>query len=408
MKAKLVLFLSGFLAVAGILVMFNRMVDPQEIYHTISISDSDRTILEYHHRYKPAALLRYKPEFLVIGNSRILYGIPGDHPIFSGHRTFNAAATGLPLTEMAPLITALVDSGSIPERIFLFVDQQTSYIDRLRRPFRPYSLKIGFSLDPRKYYPPDYLFSMTTLKDSINKLFSRHRSGDHACMYRNGFVDYSTNLYPISHLAKYGLRKASEKEFEKHFKGHWVPVKTANLNAAVNSFRSILSAALVHHIRVDVITTPKHQLFTLLAASDFVWRDALVSEVRRVVAHGADVRWWDFGALTSITTSSLSSTSGEADLYYDPSHFTPKVGAEILSVVQAGKTWSESPIGGLLPLAEYQQWKAAYQKRQRDLWKAVLHKAMPDDVDPDIVAAAHDFETTFPNIVPRLYGALYP
>jgi hypothetical protein len=295
--------------------------------------------------FKPYAVVRQRPEVVLLGSSRSNHALDPAHRAFAGQRAYNLSLSGTNVAEIRAMFEHALAQGALRTAVieldigfFAPSAQGTAggfdYADDVhaRHPVRRTlrALQTAWSWDT-------FPLSLRTLRGQHEpfEYTDDGRQGDGVFEYRiatwggvrNTFEGYTARTFPDQ------LALAQR----------W---KTANQSAAglpgMQDLRALLELARAHDVQVYLYVSPEHALGALVERVAFdpvridSWRAALVA-MSDALADESGGRFvvpvWDFSGFSSVTQEPVPApgdASARMGNYWEQSHYRKRVGDWIL------------------------------------------------------------------------------
>lgn len=320
--------------------LFNAFIDPWGLHGPVRIDGvnavkirPERAIGEL----KLARALRHQPDALILGNSRADIGLDPAHDTLAtlAQRPFNLAEPGAALTAQVHQLEALLEAGHRPRLLLVGLELfDLLNAEPLRRThWRPRD-------DLRAQQRATRLQSVITLSALGDSLLTLRAQRDpYAATLRddgfNPLRDYDGMAAREGYAPLFRQRAA---ENARRIGAHRWPSRL-DATADFIALRRLLELADQHDIRVECFTYPYHAhiLGTLHRAGlmDEVaaWKQALADTVHAAAAQGANVRLWDFVAVTPETAEAVPSPGDRRSVtrwYWEGGHFKAALGHRML------------------------------------------------------------------------------
>lgn len=320
--------------------LFNAFIDPWGLHGLVRIDGvntvkirPDRAIGEL----KFARALRHAPDALILGNSRADIGIDPTHGsvVALARRPFNLAEPGARLTAQVHQLEALLATGHRPHLLLVGLEL--------------FDLLNAEPLRRTHWLPRDDLWAqqratrlqsvitLSALGDSLLTLRAQ-RDRYAATLRDDGFNplrDYDGMAAREGYAPLFRQRAA---ENARRIGAHRWPSRL-DATADFIALRRLLELADQHDMRVECFTYPYHAhiLGTLHRAGlmDEVaaWKQALADTIHTAATQGAEVRLWDFVAVTPETAEAVPPPGDLRSVtrwYWEGGHFKAALGHRML------------------------------------------------------------------------------
>lgn len=320
--------------------LFNAFIDPWGLHGLVRIDGvnavkirPERAIGEL----KLARALRHRPDALILGNSRADIGLDPAHDTLTtlAQRPFNLAEPGAALTAQVHQLEALLTAGHRPHLLLVGLE----LFDLLNaEPLRRTDWRPRDDLGAQQRVTRlQSVITLSALGDSLLTLRAQH--DPHAATLRddgfNPLRDYEGMAAREGYAPLFRQRAA---ENARRIGAHRWPSRL-DATADFIALRRLLELADQHDIRVECFTYPYHAhiLGTLHRAGlmDEVaaWKQALADTVHAAAAQGANVRLWDFVAVTPETAEAVPPPGDRHSVthwYWEGGHFKAALGHRML------------------------------------------------------------------------------
>lgn len=320
--------------------LFNAFIDPWGLHGLVRIDGvnavkirPERAIGEL----KLARALRHQPDALILGNSRADIGLDPAHDTLTtlAQRPFNLAEPGAALTAQVHQLEALLEAGHRPRLLLVGLE----LFDLLNaEPLRRTHWRPRDDLQAQQRATRlQSVITLSALGDSLLTL--RAQRDPYAATLRddgfNPLRDYDGMAAREGYAPLFRQRAA---ENARRIGAHRWPSRL-DATADFIALRRLLELADQHDMRVECFTYPYHAhiLGTLHRAGlmDEVaaWKQALADTVHAAAAQGANVRLWDFVAVTPETAEAVPSPGDRRSVtrwYWEGGHFKAALGHRML------------------------------------------------------------------------------
>jgi hypothetical protein len=335
-----------FSAVFGVvlIVFFVFFIDPYNLYGLFKCSgvNAVKPVLpRYVEEIKLTQAIKLKPDTLIFGNSRAEIGLDPEATAFSsrGYAAYNMAIRGASMASSLRQLDYILQKGIKPKRIIIGID----FVD-----FMNASGAVG--LDNQQMAPEntdfpseklfwrfDSLFSMSSVKDSINTLFIQN-DGEAAIMTERGFNPLKEYLAMARNEGYFVLFRQRAEENAKIY------LKKAAGGFDKSGFaylRSMMKNALDAESEVVLIIYPYHaQILTLfeetgLLPSFTLWKRQVVEEAERYATHTGNSRvtvldFSGFGERQCERIPAKGDLRSATQWYWEAGHFKKALGDIVL------------------------------------------------------------------------------
>ena len=325
-RKYLIAFVAIALLLAGLVVVFDRVVDPFWYYRDISIDgfNAIKPKFKNYERYvKPAIVQREQPAALIFGSSDFEVGFDPLHPALRASGTgYNFGMAGESWDKVSCDVQFAISHDAALREIVLGIRPQAM-------PLKDCRAEIDKMEHPEERA---FLFSYDALEASINTVLEQHDgNSSHTA---EGLYFYTRGLA--------GTANRFREVFARYPFCDIKYVNAEGLEAAINSrkpepldlsgLRDIVRKAAAKGIMMKLVLVPHHALFFeqeyQCGIRQLRW-DALSQIVSMVAQEAGDMAGvWDFEGYHQICTEVIT---GKAGIYWqDPLHFNYEFGNMML------------------------------------------------------------------------------
>lgn len=245
-------------AALGLLALMNMLIDPAGAFPDLHLRSLEPFRPRADNRLAKAELAR-RPgwDIVLLGSSRVLSGLPADHPMFRTNRTVNLALPAAVLPELqAALRTVLENNGRPPHMVILGVDYHM-LADGVDHLMEFTETRFNPDLEQLDYYAKR-LIGLKTTEDSIEVLKNNFRHRALVKQDQDGFMNHRVSD-DFSHRQVFDLNM---RAFAPGLRA--MPGSSTN---RLNVLREIVRDCRERNIEVKLILMPSHALeFELLQA----------------------------------------------------------------------------------------------------------------------------------------------
>ena len=320
LKALFLLLAGGVLATVG----FNFSVDPYGIWRTFEFDGLNRYKSERrdaNYLFKAADLIRKSPRTLLIGSSRVAFGLNPEYEAFSRlglGPVYNSALTGGHLYAIRRYLEhAMINHPDI-ELVIWGVDF-FAFSEKVRLPdafddnrllLRHIDLKDAATA----------LASLDSLGASIRTLRSNILEPGYEPYFRNGQL---TAMDMARQVRKKGMVSRFDQSLRLYLHGDARLATYTDSADAWNEFERILDLAKRHDVRLIAFVSPVHTALLEAIAQRGHW-STYKSWLKRMAQH---TEFWDFAVPQDITSEPITRRMRH---YWDVSHYRSSVGNLVL------------------------------------------------------------------------------
>lgn len=389
-KRYVILFTATIAGLMALLAGINILVDPYGMFGLVRIAgfNASETRMSHGRALKSIQVCRDEYDMLLVGSSRIMFGLDHRSAALAGHKTYNAGVYSLTLEELGP--TTEYAAACLPlNRVIIGLDFEAFVVDKdVGKDFA----RSAFAGQGGLRTILGMILSHKALKDSLGTV--RDNMAGRVPLYRgHGFFDYPKTDIPFQRRIEANLRRMVAK-FKRTQARRYDPGDMAVISRAIERLDAETE-------RVDIFIQPvnaiRMELYWRLGYSaDYeAWlRDLanLAETLNRKVRRKRNVRLWNFSGFNSITLeSALAGGNATGHWYFDDSHYQPRAGdlilARIMGVVD-GRVPVPGDFGSLVtPLnvdaefAKIREGREIYiggYPRETELLEMLMGKAAPD------------------------------
>ena len=294
--------------------MINFIIDPYDIYNK-HILDFQKTSVYFKLReIEPIKIAQIKPTTIVLGTSRPKHGIDVNYVYFK-RPSYNLAIPSGSIYENKQLLKLSIEQGKL-KYVLLGLD------------YLMFSLKDkeGNKIENNSNIIK-YIFSISTLKDSLKTIFKIGES----TVFANG------NAVPLHQSKNYmDTFKSIEKDYYKKNSKNYTYTNTGK--SSIKDFEDLLEIAYKNNIDMDIIFNPSH--IRLWESLDYFigldtwykWKKDIVLTVEKVAKkyNKKPFRVVDFAVYHEITNEKIPIDGDKMKYYFESSHYTPELGNIVL------------------------------------------------------------------------------
>jgi len=386
------------LAASAVVLLFNWVVDPLDIYRVVKVKGFNAyktTYKSYARVAKPIQIEQNHYQRLALGSSRTEIGIPiyGTAWDRLGGPGFNAALNGANVDTLYAVLHHAVQVSDLQDVLIgldfgMFNGMQTQgfeyeelmadgpgLLDKLRRHLKAFGLT---------------LFSPATTAASVKTL--RHQ-GEMDHKYHD--TGQQNNEREIKKNASLGYRTRFEHFENASLLSYWTPCRDNGFrydnghgHDAMAVFRSMLMLTQEKPFSIQLFISPVHARLLETLSAGGLWpafeqwkRDvlAVIEEVRTQT--GADIQLWDFSGYHHFAVEPLPEPGQFMTYYLDGSHYTDAVGGVLLNTIY-GDAKPDASFGVLLTpqtiedhLQEIRSEQKTYRQEHREQYDDIQRRA---------------------------------
>lgn len=292
--------------------IINFVVDPYSLFQTIKVGHLklQKTELAHHSRlYKTQQVIERKPDVIVLGDSKPLLGIDVSSPLLAGRgNAYNLALDGADMHECACMFRHALANQPALKLVVISLDFQMFNLDHVQ-PDEFNEQRLGMQHLPLSDWI-NSTFSLDALASSASTIWN---SGKIPVYFAENGNRTDDSLYVVPFSERWRL----------YSKKNGVDFKLSERQLA--EFQSVVDSCRARHIELIVLSPPAYgeplnscSAETIANARDAIRRIARIHPV------------WDFGSDKVLADEPLSPAIKN---YFDPFHFTKRVGNLILARV---------------------------------------------------------------------------
>lgn len=378
---------------------FNLVVDPLDVYRLVRV-DGFNMVKPRAQRFerlaRPLQLQRINAPVVILGTSRVMYGINPEDPylVRDGQPAFNAGVSSATLKDVVPIARHAILASDVRE---LFVDVDMYMFNAFNgAPWQfPHLLKAAdYDIS---YIPAQWLSTLPSwdIFDAARATVSGQDEEQ-----RVTHLGWMKNEVKVRHdLEDRSLRDTFEL-LEYNYAAHmWTPCADGdylyrNGYTGYDSFAALnelLELAAARDVRVVLFTQPAHARLWLALHEGGLW-GAYEQWKRDLVAHvtqhqmdypQADVSIWDFGPFHPVTEEPVPQASERAAVmthYIDSAHYRSEVGHQMLALMH-GEAMAVDPLfrdlGEAVDSSSLEA-RLADQRARRDAYRAANPQIVED------------------------------
>ncbi len=329
-------------------VLLNALVDPLRLLDYAGLRGwtlNKPALRDQERLFKPFAVVRQRPEVVLLGSSRSNHALDPDHPAFAGQRAYNLSLSGTNVTEMRQMFEHALAQGALQRAVleldigFFSASAQGSsggfaYADTVsaHHPWqrRLRALQTAWSWDT-------LALSWQTLRGQRTgwEYTDTGRQGDR--VFENRIATYGGVRNTVEGYMQRLL--PAEQQLAAAWDASGVP---ADQLPGMQDLRALLDLARERGVQVAIYLSPVHAIDACATRAIFgadrleAWRAALVQlrdEQARKSAGRFIVPLWDFSGFNSVTSEPLPQTGdprARMANFWDQSHYRKQVGDWVL------------------------------------------------------------------------------
>jgi hypothetical protein len=334
-------------------VVFNLIIDPFGVYHLVEINgiNNIKTGQGNHVRMGKAGSVRvFKPQAVILGDSRAEYGINPEHPGWKAGPVYNLAISGSNVYEILRYFEHAHRIKPLKQVLFVLDFKQFNAYRINEEDFTESRLSETLNEKENKYYYlSDFIsttLSIKALAQSINTIW-RSSLGKSATYLENGQRDWHNDLLFRTAMEKFGsyynLFSEEEKSLFTERRKNRVPSYMESfLNHetryySFESFRHLVRIAIRDNVDLRLAISPSHaryfECFRLMG-DWYLWEEWKRTLVRILEeeATKAGVKpfpLWDFSGFNTLTMELVPPPDDKKThmkWYFESSHYTTDLG----------------------------------------------------------------------------------
>ena len=337
-----------FLALTLPLAAFNLCTDPFSVFSQLKAGPQPIQADTSTRMAKPYAMRVYRPDCLILGNSRAEVGyraaeLPGCQ------RPYNAAVANGHLYEARRHLQHALALGPV-HQVLLALDLETFTSPELTAPgFSEPRLAVN-AKDQMQLFPAGELVGLALGYDASHRsLLLRTQKRQLAAISANG----DRNPESLQAIAVMNSSRDLDQRMQEQFAfigtllmtGPAFDTHAGRGAGAMAEYQKILAICAANKISLRVVINPMHA--TLhdylrhlgMQPAYLAWKHQL-ADTTAAAAASQDVQLWDFGKLNALTTEKfeLHQTGSMMTGYLEPSHFRSVIGDRAMRQVYAGQS----------------------------------------------------------------------
>lgn len=309
-------FLSLSLIPVLILGLVNSLVDP---YHVIKspviprFNESKPEMFSHVRLYKAFEVVQFKPEVILLGNSRTEWGLNPQHPILNKYRTYNLGFSGANMQEVLQYFNHAISN---------------------QKDLKIAVIGLDFIMFDEEFYVPDYSAQNILEKKRINYqefikvIFSLDAlKSSYKTIKQNIYLNYPDHRV-FRGMAKIDLRRPTPGSYDNFTQWIRAGIKLyPNFKLSSDKladFRRLVEICRQNGIELKIFISPIHA--TQIEAIRVSGKWSIFEQWKRNLVNIAPV--WDFSGYNSVTTEAVSTKMKN---YIDSSHYREEIGNLILA-----------------------------------------------------------------------------
>lgn len=313
---KIITRLIAYFLILGLIVIVPAMViDPYNVFHPYKPSDNG---IESNKGFiKTEYLKKHYSEFdsLLFGSSRAGFVDIGYLNEALGASFYDMASSESLVREQYIELKELIDSGFVPKRVWVLVDDISCFVDPKIHENRLYRVAYpsGKIFDRAEFYlkytdPVMLVDSLKIINETKEKKAQDISNGIDNSFDDSTGMSYLERYY---HTGTERLDKPSQFDpnEEQYQKGYWVDYYSLRTSEAINDIRDFANLCDKYNIELTVVTNPLYYL---------TYRQGIENGYLSYIE-----------ALSQVTDfynfSSFSDVTEDYTYYYETSHFMPSV-----------------------------------------------------------------------------------
>ncbi|HAT2056335.1 hypothetical protein SCJ60_06065 [Legionella pneumophila serogroup 9] len=380
-------YLSFLLLFGFIIILFNWLVNPYDIYKSIPIQKLSKKpqVTSYLRLTKAIAIEWKKPEYLIMGSSTAETGLNPDFSAWDNSHVYNLGLSGANIYEVMRYLQH-AEAIKPVKKVILVVNffMFNAYVEN-RDDFNESMLHVDMNGNKNPRTVNTFfstLLSFDALKASLETIKNQHKrnaflsNGQLVHDYREEQIQqlkgYKNNFLYTENYSKASLLPSPHNQFS-----FINPVKGIDTIAYL---QKIITICENNHTELILILAPEHvrllETYKLLDLWDTYeqWQVKLTDAIDSHNQKYPDSKFslWGFNNINSITTEKLpekNDSSTKMLWFWDPYHFKNELGNLILSTVLKLKDESQISNFSLLLTKNNIQNKLAHDKEALTRWE---------------------------------------
>ena len=348
------------LLLGGMVICFNWIVDPFDVYRVVRKEGFNAYKVSYEHFARLAKVIqveKYPKPGLALGSSRAQLGIDMSHPLWDGRGGWNLAVNGANMYEIRRLLEHAAAVSKL-EKVVIGVD---FYMFNIYA-FKGFGDESHFFADQNGHRNPWHRIRQNVLALCTGSAFfagiKTLRKQDP--MDNNFSQDgrMLTDRERMKVIQDGGFNKKFTKIERVFASGGWTPCANrafcygapSGLNM-LDEFRKTIDLAVREKIKLYVVISPIHArlmetLYGVGLGAEFEqWKRDMTRIVDQANSRGGDapVELWDFSGCSVYSTEAVPTDSERNKLmrwYVDPSHYSVELGNIMLDRLLGKKSQS--------------------------------------------------------------------
>jgi hypothetical protein len=340
-------FLNGFAAAALVaLALWMAIVlafDPYLAFGTRlvprAVIQPDSRMLGDEQLIKDHLFRRLRPETVIIGSSRSVYGLDPDGPALAGARAFNLSMLGAGVSDLDGLAAQVRNARPHVRRLvmgvdyFMFFQPEPEGPVRTAVELRRRRMEVGRGPLPIPLAHVQSFLISTKLGRVIEDILANWRRKDNLGEAALNGLMHGTYRFRIADRSR-----TFEVTLRSLFEQNWyAPPDEARIRARLQRIAGILRRSCEAGIKVDVILSPEHAM--LHEAALLTGQRERREQLRRDMARLIDLmrreqpdclRYRDASGLSEPAMEPLRLPQGAAPQFIEVSHYAPAVGERVL------------------------------------------------------------------------------
>jgi hypothetical protein len=328
-------FICSVIVSMALVIGINFGADPFGFYHDGVPWDwvhKRMGIPHYMYAYKAHMVEKLKPEVLLLGSSRVLYGLDPENPALPKD-SYNLGLEDASLYVQWRYLQHSAET-QMPKMVILGMDIQS--FNALLKPTSSFS-EDRLSVTPEGKRNPyhtfadsaDTLMSTKALYYSLKPIISDQAQFDYPKGYNPDFMIKSNHMNLARNIEVTNLQWLKSDD-NTHY------VEPNGRQPGMDAFQNMIFFCAQHNIRFVVFINPLHMSMTDLVTANWNnysnWMKTVVGKLNSV--SGSDNELWDFTGYSNMSTESFplpTDMYSHMHFYYDCSHYQQNVGDLILS-----------------------------------------------------------------------------
>lgn len=329
-------------------------MDPLDLFGHGLAGDIPKPAKQHTERiWKPYAILRKKPQTVVLGSSRANHAINPQNPLLCNPDTqcFNLAVSGGNVYEMYRFLQHAILSGPVKKVIFGLdfgsfrnARPDSGFVNQILLTTQHNAINI-LSIN---FYRIKFSISIDSLLASINMFFEKNLK-----QYNFDNGKRTDEMYLDNIRKSGGIAQEIKAWGNQAINGATKKIMTDQYIKSLSYFNKVIDLCKTNDIEIYYYISPTHAMDMELLWQGGQWDqfEKWKKDITQIIDHyhntGFNVILYDFSGYNSITIKQIS-TSKFNEFYWEPSHYKELVGDFILA-----KIFDGNPINRLIIPADF-------------------------------------------------------